>query len=434
MSNSKREDKEEDMVITTKTTKENNVLRNTSYGNLQVEARASSTLEIEIEAKLNQFNKPAVKSIKSGDGDMIDCVDIYKQPGFDHPSLKNHKIQMIPDSLLKHQISNTIDASQSNSENVFQTWQRSGTCPKGTIPIRRILKEDFLRAASFDRFGMKPPAIFKNSTNPYNLFSPNLKTSNVIVPENRSAAYLVTMGYNYIGAEADINVWNPNVDLPDDFTTAQIWLKAGSDVGFESVEAGWMVNPKLYGDKATRLFASWTKDSYVSTGCFDLTCPGFIQVNPDVALGAALEPVSSQSGDQYDINVGMFWDADGNWWLLLKHDIVVGYWPSKVLGSLRHSAILVEWGGQVFSSNLLKTTPHTRTAMGSGEHASSQLGVSCYMGRVRIKDYSRTLKYPEFVYPIAEEPYCYNALNDVKYGVEPVFYFGGPGQSPPYCP
>ena len=51
------------------------------------------------------------------------------------------------------------------------------------------------------------------------------------------------MGYNYIGAQADFNIWNPSVDLPDDFTTAQMWLKA-DDGGptFESVEAGWAVS------------------------------------------------------------------------------------------------------------------------------------------------------------------------------------------------
>lgn len=30
---------------------------------------------------------------QSEDGDIIDCVDINKQPAFDHPLLKNHKIQ-----------------------------------------------------------------------------------------------------------------------------------------------------------------------------------------------------------------------------------------------------------------------------------------------------------------------------------------------------
>ena len=56
------------------------------------------------------------------------------------------------------------------------------------------------------------------------------------------AAYLVTVGYNFIGAQADINVWNPKVELPEDFTTAQIWNKAGNGADFESVESGWVVS------------------------------------------------------------------------------------------------------------------------------------------------------------------------------------------------
>lgn len=57
-------------------------------------------------------------------------------------------------------------------------------------------------------------------------------------------AHLATTGNNYIGAQADINIWNPKIDLPDDFTTAQMWLKAASGFDFESVEAGWMVRSR----------------------------------------------------------------------------------------------------------------------------------------------------------------------------------------------
>jgi len=32
--------------------------------------------------------------LQSEDGDIIDCIDIYKQPAFDHPALRNHKIQV----------------------------------------------------------------------------------------------------------------------------------------------------------------------------------------------------------------------------------------------------------------------------------------------------------------------------------------------------
>jgi hypothetical protein len=33
-------------------------------------------------------------------------------------------------------------------------------------------------------------------------------------------------------------------------------------------------------------------DGSHSTGCFDLTCPGFIQTSNEIALGAAIYPIS----------------------------------------------------------------------------------------------------------------------------------------------
>ncbi|XP_057440235.1 uncharacterized protein LOC130732141 [Lotus japonicus] len=399
---------------------------------LKVQVRASSPLESEIEAKLKLLNKPAVKTIKSEDGDIIDCIDIYKQPAFDHPVLKNHTIQSIPSFLLESQNSSTKDTFQAET-NVFQTWQKSGSCPKGTVPIRRIRREDLLRFDSLDSFGQKPRASFMNSTKTLSSHFPKLNGSKVVIPENHSASYLVTVGYHYIGAQADINIWNPRVDLPEDFTTAQIWLKTGNGPNFESVEAGWVVNPKLFGDRATRFFNYWTKDSYLSTGCFDVTCPGFV-VTGQVALGGAIKPVSSTRGTQYDLTVGMFLDPiTKNWWLKVKNNIVVGYWPAILFDELTQSATIVEWGGQVFSP-MVKQTPHTKTGMGSGDFANGLFGNACYMRNIRIKDYSLKLKYPEFVRPVTEEQYCYNVLNDVKYGKEPYFYFGGPGQRPPYCP
>ncbi|XP_077210233.1 protein neprosin-like isoform X3 [Tasmannia lanceolata] len=47
----------------------------------------------DVRKHLKRLNKPAVKSIKSKDGDVIDCVHISQQPAFDHPYLKNHTIQ-----------------------------------------------------------------------------------------------------------------------------------------------------------------------------------------------------------------------------------------------------------------------------------------------------------------------------------------------------
>ncbi|KAM0071086.1 putative neprosin activation peptide [Helianthus debilis subsp. tardiflorus] len=50
----------------------------------------------EIQKLLNSLNKHPVKSSKSPDSDIIDCVHISRQPAFDHPLLKNHTIKMRP--------------------------------------------------------------------------------------------------------------------------------------------------------------------------------------------------------------------------------------------------------------------------------------------------------------------------------------------------
>ncbi|XP_027904959.1 uncharacterized protein LOC114164469 [Vigna unguiculata] len=386
-----------------------------------VDAKPSSFVEKQIEAKLKQLNKPAVKTIKSEDGDIIDCVNIYGQPAFDHPALKNHTIKMMPDNLLQLENSTTEEDSESQ---IYQTWQKSGSCPKGTIPIRRIVKEDLLRATSLDIFGQQFPQHYDNSTGEEDGY----------VPPTRSSAFLLTVGFNYIGAQADINLWTPRVAQTDEFTTAQIWLKNSNGPYFASVESGWTVNPKLYGDGATRFFVYWTRDSYRSTGCFDLTCSGFVQTG-QVALGASIGPISSFYGKQYVLNVGIFQEPNsGNWYLKLKNNVPVGYWPAEIVGLLRHSATSVEWGGQVSSTNIRKKRPHTTTQMGSGEFGNGRYQQACFMQNIKIMDYSLKLKYPRDVSPVAQEPFCYSAVNAARPGVEPMFYFGGPGRDLPYCP
>ncbi|KAL4304035.1 hypothetical protein GQ457_10G017740 [Hibiscus cannabinus] len=368
-----------------------------------------------VDEKLKQLNKPAVKTIQSEDGDIIDCVDIYKQPAFDHPALKNHVIQMKPSFKLKEEKLGTT--SLSSKLVVSQTWQKSGSCPDGTVPIRRIQRNDLLRAKSIGRFGRKPEEIvsISNTTNLKDGLYPSNNTTDVALPTivNRSAANLVTLGYNYIGAKGDINVWNPNVAADDEFTTAQIWLKAGPGDNFESLETGW------------------TKDSYKSTGCFDLTCSGFVHTNPQVALGAAIEPVSSELGNQYHVTLGVYMDPQtSNWWLKFGADVPIGYWPAgSLMFYLKHSSTLVEWGGQVYSTNV-KKRPHTKTAMGSGQFASGLYGNACFIQNPNIVDFSMALKYPQWVGTWADDYYCYTAYNYQKgYGTLPVFYFGGPGQN-----
>ncbi|KAJ6698080.1 ASLB (DUF239)-RELATED [Salix purpurea] len=243
-------------------------------------------------------------------------------------------------------------------------------------------------------------------------------------------AVLMTYGYNYIGASGEINVWNPRVEKLPEFTTAQIWLKNGEVNNFESVEAGWTVHPAEYSDARTRFFVYWTVDGYKKTGCFDLTCYGFVQTSTEIALGGAVDPGSSSFQQQYVLPINIFMDpTTTNWWLVF-HDIYVGYWPGSLFSLLKHSATSVEWGGQVYSVNVRKT-PHTKTAMGSGNDAEELYGLACFIGQPRILDYSKSYKYPTFVGIWKDEYNCYSAVN-YKAGNandEATFFFGGPGQS-----
>ncbi|KAK3213045.1 hypothetical protein Dsin_017751 [Dipteronia sinensis] len=66
-------------------------------------------------------------------------------------------ILMRPSSDLPTEKLDTRNELSSQEMVILQTWQKSGSCPKGTIPIRRIRRQDLLRAASLEQFGIKPP-------------------------------------------------------------------------------------------------------------------------------------------------------------------------------------------------------------------------------------------------------------------------------------
>jgi len=57
------------------------------------------------------------------------------------------------------------DKNTSNRSIPLQIWQRSGSCPTGTIPIRRTRTQDLLRADDLEKFGRKNPQFVNSSDN-----------------------------------------------------------------------------------------------------------------------------------------------------------------------------------------------------------------------------------------------------------------------------
>ncbi|KAF0910749.1 hypothetical protein E2562_004735 [Oryza meyeriana var. granulata] len=74
----------------------------------------------------------------SDDGSVIDRVDIDQQPALDHlPDHGSHKFQMVkPDRSIKEIVSSSGIATTRLQE-LHQTWRKRGSCPAGTVPIRR---------------------------------------------------------------------------------------------------------------------------------------------------------------------------------------------------------------------------------------------------------------------------------------------------------
>ncbi|XP_020579032.1 uncharacterized protein LOC110023789 [Phalaenopsis equestris] len=382
-----------------------------------------SRKQIAVGKRLRRVNKPALKSIQSPDGDVIDCVHIAHQPAFDHPFLKNHTIQMRPafhPEGLYDESKLVSDSGAKEQKTILQLWHQNGRCPKGTIPIRRTKGEDVLRATSVKRFGRK-----KHKTIP----KPRFADPDLINESGHQHAIAYVEGEKYYGAKAIINVWEPKIQQFNEFSLSQLWILGGSfGEDLNSIEAGWQVSPDLYGDNNTRLFTYWTSDAYQATGCYNLLCSGFIQINSDIAMGASISPISDYGGSQYDISILVWKDPkEGNWWMQFGSDLVLGYWPSFLFSYLADSASMIEWGGEVVNSQ--PDGEHTATEMGSGHFPEEGFGKASYFRNIQIVDESNNLRSPKNVGTFTEQSNCYDVQNENNGDWGTFFYYGGPGRN-----
>ncbi|KAJ7541857.1 hypothetical protein O6H91_10G079900 [Diphasiastrum complanatum] len=371
-----------------------------------------------IHQHLRTLNKSAIKSIQSSDGDTIDCVPIRMQLAFDHPKLRNHQIQKAPFAWPKQ---GENAAKRGSFKSIQQLWHQHGHCPKGTIPVRRTKAEDIMRAGSIQLYGRK----FQSPPKPNSVERPE-----PLDGEGHEHAIAYVSENQFYGAQASINVWQPSVEVPNEFSLSQMWLLAGSFNGdLNSIEAGWQVSPELYGDSNPRLFTYWTTDEYQSTGCYNLLCSGFIQLNNEVAIGASISPVSSYEGSQFDIQVLIWKDPrTGNWWMRLGDEFLVGYWPEEIFSHLTGAANMIEWGGEVVNTEPFGQ--HTSTQMGSGLFPAQGFAQASYFRNLGYVDATNQLVTQFDMYTLAECPNCYAIEHSYSDDWGNFFYYGGPGQNP----
>ncbi|KAH7839527.1 hypothetical protein Vadar_005367 [Vaccinium darrowii] len=266
-------------------------------------------------------------------GDIYDCVDFYKQPAFDHPLLKNHSFhfQMKPISLPKRR----RDQVSSNDKEHLQIGLSGGGCPVGTVPLRRVTKEDLVR----ERNASKVMSFVDNTPGAH-------------------YAVVRTRGdqNKFNGAGATLSLHNPNVS-GSQYSAARFMLQNEGD----TIQVGWRVDPTLYGDTRTRRFIRFDAGQ---SHCFNTRCPGFVLVRSDIPLDLVYPQISMSGGPVYEARLYIDRDlVNGNWWLLVGDEYTeIGFWPKRIFSGLANMASYAEWGGEVFSP------PGTNTpAMGADD-------------------------------------------------------------------
>ncbi|XP_061338521.1 protein neprosin-like [Gastrolobium bilobum] len=356
---------------------------------------------LDLEQQLKLINKPPIKTIQTEFGHIVDCIDINKQLAFDNPLLKNHKLQLKP--------SFRDTTTKVNSHNLSTRPTKIGLeknmCPRGTVPIRRTTKEDLIRAKS-------------------------LSNINGILTKDLPGRHFAEMHLkqdkdtSYYGVSGTISTYNPTVTSQDQMSGAYIWVSTGTDDSISIIFTGWQVYPAIYGDNKTHFFTSWS-DGTRHTGCYNLLCSGFVQVDKGIYLGAPVSHTSTYGGTQFGMELSLWLDPHTkNWWLkVFKKN--VGYFPAALFSNMV-PADQVGWTGSTITDVGSPSPP-----MGSGDFPNGDTSRSCYFRQITFRNENQIEQGPSKGNwdTFSDIPNCY----DVKYygWVNDAFgytlLFGGPG-------
>ncbi|XP_056173909.1 uncharacterized protein LOC115667595 [Syzygium oleosum] len=353
------------------------------------------------EQESEQERRP-IKTFKTIYGEIIDCIDIYKQPAFDHPLLKDHKLQKKPSFSL-----NATKHGQRAQVKLLEISHALDGCPDGTIPILRRTKEDRIRAKLLEQ---THPQIY----HPSSVEFPGLRLWSGSNPFHGAKAFID----NYIPKCAN-----------GQSSAALLRIASRITGGTNIMQTGWTVYPDLYKDSWSHFFIYWQAGA---TGCYDLMCPGFVQVDHSITLGQVLPESSSYGGQQFEIQLTIDQDlTTNNWWLIVETangTAHVGYWPAELLPEMKDGAEALFFGG---GTSAFKDMPFP--PMGSGYFPDKSFSHACYIRQIHYTDRSKEWKVPESwqVSTQTSSKDCYGvAVNDDDDYMGYTLLFGGPGG---YC-
>ncbi|TMW98225.1 hypothetical protein EJD97_004348 [Solanum chilense] len=346
-----------------------------SYNRVEGQKKLSKLEDAELEKQLKILNKSAIKTVKTKYGDTYDCVDFYKQRAFDNPLLKDHNFhpKMKP---------------------TLSTIKKDSTFSSTT---NRMTKDDLVRLTH-----MPPP-------------------EDVTFTDEYDGVSIAQISYNphnkFAGAGMSSALYNPQVN-GQQHSGSRLKIHKGSDI----LQAGWRVDPTLYGDTKTRFFIHFQAGKI---HCFNTLCPGFVQVKHDFPLGYSFINISKRGGEIWSVEVHIDRDLSGNWWLLMGQDTRIGFWPQSLFTDLKSFATNVDWGGVVYSPPGVPKPP-----MGSSYFPIENSSYDAYCVELTvINEKGKTIEV-ETTVTHTDNPYKVEFIQ-LSHGAKHIYFvlYGGPGES-----
>jgi hypothetical protein len=305
----------------------------------------------------------------------FDCIDKEKQPSLggrplaSPPSAESDEPPSQPGGPTEPKTSTTSPLTQ----NLKDSFGNIISCPDGTIPFARLTLEKITAYPTLAGF-------FAKSTNGAGHASSSRGLEELQDRGPSAEPHLYAFSYQQVtnyGGHSFLNLWDP----VGDFSLSQQWYVGGSGSNIQTVEGGWIVYPQHF-SKRPVLFIFWTPDDY-STGCYNLECKGFVQINNNWTLGAPFTQFSVAGGTQrgFDLQWKLF---QNNWWLYLRNTNAsydtIGYYPTSLYngGQLTKNAEVIEYGGEVTRF----TTTDVWPQMGSGMFPSKGYSQAAYQNTI----------------------------------------------------
>lgn len=329
------------------------------------------------------------------DSQIFDCVPILQQP-----SLR---------ALGRTQIASPPAFSPGRGQGVLSLPPGSRdqlgnlqSCQDGEIPMRRVTLDEMTRFRTLREFLQKEPSAAAAPSHKY--------------------AYEYQDVTNY-GGYSVLSLWKPSVNtvVNEIFSLAQHWYEGNSAAPLQTAEVGWQVYPEKYNMQRSVLFVYWTADGYNSTGCYNLDCPGFVQTDKNLHLGASFHQYSTVGGAMVEIDVGYYF-YNGNWWLAYGGtNTWAGYIPATVYngGQLSRFANRILFGGE--------TVGVTKwPKMGSGQFAAAGATEAAYQRSIMYRG-STGATYNASLTAVDPSPKCYTTDSSGAPSWGTFFFFGGPG-------